>query len=128
MIVDDINMRYGTNWEPAKKGNNYKMGAVEQMNNDMLLGRIKSHPDYLVAKAWAKSIKDSKTGLPTHSDECDAALYVHRYSYHWQGKEPDQSTPYHSQQWWQEQEQQAVEAAIMQRERRGNDFAISDFD
>jgi len=128
MIVDDINLRYGTNWEAAKKGSNYKMGAVEQMNNDLLLGRIKAHPESLVAKAWAKSIKDLKTGLPTHSDECDAALYVHRYSYHWQGNAPAAPIPYHSLEWWQKQEEEAVTAAIKQRERNGNGGAISDFE
>lgn len=126
MIVDDINMRYGVAWEAAQKGNNYKLGAVQQMNNDLLLGRIKAHPDSLVAQAWAKSIRDVRTGLPKHSDECDAALYLHRYSYHWQGNAPGNDPTYHSDQWWQLEEQQAVQDAIDRRKRRSNDFAISD--
>lgn len=128
MIVDDINMRYGVNWEAAKKGNNYKLGAVEQMNNDLLLGRIKAHPSTLLGKAWAKSVKDQRTGLPTHSDECDAALYVHRYSYHWQGKVPLETAAYQTKEWWQKQEQDAVEAAISARKAKANDHAISDYD
>lgn len=126
LIVDDINTRYGVNWEAAKKGNNYKLGAVEQMNNDMLLGRIRAHPETLVAKAWAKSIRDPTTGLPTHSDECDAGLYLHRYSYHWTGQVPAQSTAYQTTEWWQEEEKRAVEAALDNRKRKLNGYAISD--
>lgn len=127
LIVDDINHRYGVNWEAAKKGNNYKLGAVEQLNNDMLLGRIKAHPETLLAKAWAKSIRNVTTGLPTHSDECDAALYLHRFSVHWIGRERDTGPAYQSLEWWQEEEKRAVEAAIQERERRANDSAISDY-
>lgn len=129
MIVDDINMRYGVNWTPAQKGTGYKLGAVEQMNSDFLLGRIKANPNSVAAKAWARSIKDPKTGLPMHSDEGDAGLYLHRFSFHWQGRVPEAKTAYHSQKWWQEQEQEAIDNAIRSRcEADGFGRPISDDD
>jgi hypothetical protein len=115
MIVDDVNLRHGLNWQAAQKGNGYKLGAVEQMNSDFLQGLIKARPESIAAKAWARSIKDAKTGLPLHSDEGDAGLYLHRFSYHWQGKQPAAKTPEHSLEWWQEQEQEAIDHAIRDR-------------
>jgi hypothetical protein len=128
MIVDDVNMRYGLNWQAAQKGNGYKLAAVKQMNSDFLLGRIKAHPDSVAAKAWARSIKCPKTGLPLHSDEGDAALYVHRYSYHWQGAPQAEKPASHSTEWWQEQEQEAIANALKKRQGTDGIFgrAISD--
>jgi hypothetical protein len=128
MIVDEINMRYGCNWQAAQKGAGYKLGAVEQMNNDFLLGKIRASPDSLVAKAWQRGIKDPKTGLPKHCDESDAALYVHRFSYHWMGQTPDQGPETNSPEWWQIQEREAVDAALKDRQQKGRDVPISDQD
>jgi hypothetical protein len=129
MIVDDINMRYGFNWQAAQKGQGYKLGAVEQLNNDMLLGRIKSKPDTDLAKAWSRSLKSKSTGLPTHSDECDAALYLHRFSFHWQGLTPAERPRKESAAWWEEQEKQALEDAIQRKHERQRGLrAISDND
>jgi hypothetical protein len=118
MIVDDINMRYGFNWQAVDKSPKYKLGAVEQMNSDFLLGRIKAEPDSIVATAWAKSIKDPKTGLPIHSDEGDAALYLHRFSYHWTGKHPIAEPERESPVWWENQEREAINRALKNRQNR----------
>lgn len=118
MIVDDINMRYGTNWQAAKKGAGYKLGAVEQLNNDLMLGRIKARPDSGVAQAWSQSIKCPKTGLPLHSDECDAALYLHRFSFHWQGETQEPQPQVNSPQWWRTEEAEAIAHAL--KNRRGD--------
>lgn len=128
MIVDSINMRHGCNWEAAKKGPGYKLGAVEQMNSDFLLGRIKAEPDSKIARAWSRSIVDPKTSLPTHSDECDAALYLHRFSYHWQGANPVAPPKPGSPDWWNKQESEAIENAVKKRNHRaqGGTRAISD--
>lgn len=128
MIVDDINMRHGCNWQAAQKGNGYKLQAVEQMNNDFLLGKIRASPDSLVAKAWMRGIKDPKTGLPKHCDESDAALYLHRFSYHWMGRAPDVEASPNSPEWWAQEEREAVDAAIKNRKKGTPGFAISDED
>lgn len=129
MIVDDINLRYGTNWQAAQKGAGYKLGAVEQMNSDFALGKIKAPVESLVAKAWLKSIKCPKTNLPLHSDECDAALYLHRFSYHWMGKEAEVDAPLHSPAWWQQEEKEAIENELKnRRETFANGYALSDSD
>jgi hypothetical protein len=128
MIVDDINMRYGCNWQAAQKGNGYKLQAVEQMNNDFLLGKIRAEPSSLVAKAWMRGIKDPRTGLPKHCDESDAALYVHRFSYHWMGRNPDVAPAPNSPEWWNIQEKEAVDAAIKNRKKGTPGYAISDDD
>lgn len=128
MIVDDLNMRKGYNWQAAKKGVGYKLGAVEQMNNDFLMGKIKAHPDSLIAQAWSRSIKNKDNGLPMHSDECDAALYVHRYSFHWQGAYATPTPEKSTDAWWLEQEKEEIEKAIALRKQRnfGRMQAISD--
>lgn len=121
MIVDHINMRYGCNWVPVDKSPKYKLGAVESMNSDFLMGRIKAQPNSLVAQAWAKAIVDKKTGLPMHSDECDAALYLHRYSYHWTGEQPIAEPEPQSAEWWITQERQAIDHALQNRQNREED-------
>lgn len=130
MIVDDVNMRFGFNWEAVSKSPGYKLGAVKQMNSDFALGRIKAEPDSIVAKAWLAAIKDPKTGLPAHSDEGDAALYLHRYSFHWTGEHPIAAPEQESPEWWVLQEKEAISNALKNRQSRQNEGpygrAISD--
>lgn len=128
MIVDEINLRYGCNWQAAQKGSGYKLGAVEAMNNDFLLGKIKAAPDSVVARAWARAVKDPRTGLPAHSDECDAALYVHRFSYHWMGHAPAKKIMPNTEEWFLEQERKAVAYAIEKRKQKDGTRALSDYD
>jgi hypothetical protein len=81
-----------------------------------------------VAKAWMRGIKDPRTGLPKHCDESDAALYVHRFSYHWMGRNPDVAPAPNSPEWWNIQEKEAVDAAIKNRKKGTPGYAISDDD
>lgn len=122
MIVDDINYRFGFNWEPAEK--KQKANIIEQMNTDFQIGRIKCHEYTPLAKEWLKLTKDPKTYLPRHTDIGDAALYTYRKSLHWTGAYVQPLPPKYSKEWYHATQDAEIAAAI--KARQGPQEAYSD--
>lgn len=120
LITDDINHRYGFNWKAAEK--KQKASYVEQMNSDFLTGRIKCSEDSILAKAWTKSVRDPKSGLPLHSDEGDAALYAWRESLHWTGQYQERPPVVGSKEYWYKVEQDMIAQAVKNKQKRENWF------
>lgn len=110
MIVDDLNYRFGFNWQAAEK--KQKASIIEQMNTDFQIGRIKCHEYSPLAKEWLHLTKDPKTQMPRHTDLGDAALYCYRQSLHWTGAYVSPPTPKYSQEWYREQQDKEIQAHL----------------
>ena len=78
MVIDELSNVYGLQIEPAKKGLNYKVGAIDLVNADFFDGRIKILKDsaletQLLALQWDESKSGERIerpGAPNHSTDC----------------------------------------------------------
>lgn len=139
MVIETINQRYGWGVQPAEKKE--KFDHIELVNSDFHTGRIKIIPGSdleheLCGLQWDLS-NDTKAYLartgklredpscPNHL--CDALLYLWRYCYHFWATDldrlPDVGTP----EWYDIQEQKAIERAVARKNSLRNDpFGFSE--
>jgi hypothetical protein len=77
-VLAELSSVYGIHFDPAKKGLNYKIGAIDVVNGDLVAGRIKVLKDseleeQLLDLQWdeSKSGKQiERPGQPNHSTDC----------------------------------------------------------
>jgi hypothetical protein len=121
-IVTDLQTRHNLPFQPADKSGN-KLGNIAQMNSDFMLGRIRANRASDTAMEWRKMTRrfrvSDKRVLLSHSDLGDAALYAWRASKHYAAKRMAEKPKEGSDEWYRQQEQEAVERALASRRQRG---------
>ena len=117
-IVTDLINRFNLPFVPAdKKGN--KLGNIQLMNSDFLLGRIKLNSLSPLAAEFAKLTKrirpQDKKVIITHSDLGDAALYAYRAAKHFAAIPKLPEPELHSHEWYIQQDRRHIQALVKKR-------------
>lgn len=121
-IVTDLQTRHSLPFVAAEKGRD-KLGNIAQMNSDFICGHIRCNPQSDLAIEWKKltrryRVSDQKV-LLTHSDLGDAALYAWKASKHYASREDRTAKPdKYTAQWYEMQEQEAIDRAVKRRRNR----------
>lgn len=140
LVVESINSMYGIPIQKAEK--HEKNDHIELLNSDFHAGRIKIIPhteleNELQRLQWdlSKGAKEllARTGrlredpkCPNHL--CDSLLYLWRFSYHFFARPFDRGAEPGSEEWYRQQEEEAVRKATARRHAEMNRSFITDKD